>query len=104
MGIILFQADIVTKLLATCFMFIADTDDDFPPTYSNSRGVRGSGRGGGNGRAAVAANSYHREPTDMEAQIRHLEQEAYCSVLRAFKAQSDAITWVGIINPSFSSF
>ncbi|KAK3132442.1 hypothetical protein QOZ80_6AG0521630 [Eleusine coracana subsp. coracana] len=29
----------------------------------------------------------------MEARIRHLEQEAYCSVLRAFKAQSDAITW-----------
>jgi hypothetical protein len=85
-------------------LFIADTDDDFPPTYSNSRGVRGSGRGTGSGRAAVAANSYHREPTDMEAQIRHLEQEAYCSVLCAFKAQSDAITWVGIINPSFNSF
>lgn len=30
----------------------------------------------------------------MEAQIHHLEQEAYCAVLRAFKAQSDAITWV----------
>ncbi|XWS56196.1 hypothetical protein CRYUN_Cryun09bG0065600 [Craigia yunnanensis] len=29
----------------------------------------------------------------MEAQIHLLEQEAYCSVLRAFKAQSDAITW-----------
>ncbi|XVE96084.1 hypothetical protein REPUB_Repub02eG0190900 [Reevesia pubescens] len=31
--------------------------------------------------------------SDMEAQIHLLEQEAYCSVLRAFKAQSDAITW-----------
>lgn len=31
---------------------------------------------------------------DMEAQIHQLEQEAYCAVLRAFKAQSDAITWV----------
>ncbi|KAL6964817.1 hypothetical protein U1Q18_035872 [Sarracenia purpurea var. burkii] len=31
--------------------------------------------------------------TDMEAQIHHLEQEAYSSVLRAFKAQADAITW-----------
>lgn len=31
---------------------------------------------------------------DMEAQIHQLEREAYCSVLRAFKAQSDAITWV----------
>ncbi|KAJ4842420.1 hypothetical protein Tsubulata_017631 [Turnera subulata] len=29
----------------------------------------------------------------MEAQIHHLEQEAYSAVLRAFKAQSDAITW-----------
>lgn len=32
--------------------------------------------------------------TDMEAQIHHLEQEAYSSVLRAFKAQADAISWV----------
>lgn len=30
----------------------------------------------------------------METQIHHLEQEAYSSVLRAFKAQSDAISWV----------
>ena len=30
----------------------------------------------------------------METQIHLIEQEAYCSVLRAFKAQSDAITWV----------
>uniref|UniRef100_A0A7N0VC00 ENT domain-containing protein n=1 Tax=Kalanchoe fedtschenkoi TaxID=63787 RepID=A0A7N0VC00_KALFE len=30
---------------------------------------------------------------DMEIQIHHLEQEAYCAVLRAFKAQADAITW-----------
>uniref|UniRef100_A0A1J3CMR5 ENT domain-containing protein n=1 Tax=Noccaea caerulescens TaxID=107243 RepID=A0A1J3CMR5_NOCCA len=29
----------------------------------------------------------------MEAQIHILEQEAYCAVLRAFKAQSDAISW-----------
>jgi len=32
----------------------------------------------------------------MESQIHWLEQEAYSSVLRAFKAQSDAITWVVI--------
>lgn len=32
--------------------------------------------------------------TDMEAQIHQLEQEAYSSVLRAFKAQADLITWV----------
>jgi len=30
----------------------------------------------------------------MEAQIHLLEQEAYSAVLRAFKAQSDALTWV----------
>ncbi|KMT15330.1 hypothetical protein BVRB_3g060360 isoform A [Beta vulgaris subsp. vulgaris] len=30
---------------------------------------------------------------DMEYQIHHLEKEAYCAVLRAFKAQSDAISW-----------
>ncbi|XP_039064122.1 protein EMSY-LIKE 3-like isoform X2 [Hibiscus syriacus] len=30
---------------------------------------------------------------DMETQIHLIEQEAYCSVLTAFKAQSDALTW-----------
>ncbi|KAL8128719.1 hypothetical protein V2J09_017874 [Rumex salicifolius] len=30
---------------------------------------------------------------DMDSQIHYLEKEAYFSVLRAFKAQSDAITW-----------
>ncbi|KAL4591410.1 hypothetical protein LXL04_004373 [Taraxacum kok-saghyz] len=34
-----------------------------------------------------------RIQNDMEAQIHVIEQEAYTSVLRAFKAQSDAITW-----------
>ncbi|GAB2266918.1 hypothetical protein Dimus_001907 [Dionaea muscipula] len=29
----------------------------------------------------------------MESRIHHLEKEAYFSVLRAFKAQADAITW-----------
>ncbi|KAL0824654.1 hypothetical protein Bca101_048331 [Brassica carinata] len=29
----------------------------------------------------------------METQIHLIEQEAYSSILRAFKAQSDAITW-----------
>ncbi|XP_062193767.1 protein EMSY-LIKE 3-like isoform X1 [Phragmites australis] len=69
------------------------TDDDLPPPYPNNRGMRGSGRVSGNGRSIVPASSYVRAPTDMEAQIHHLEQEAYCSILRAFKAQSDAITW-----------
>jgi hypothetical protein len=30
---------------------------------------------------------------DMEAQIHQIEKEAYISVLRAFKAQGDAISW-----------
>ncbi|KAJ0961279.1 hypothetical protein J5N97_000737 [Dioscorea zingiberensis] len=64
------------------------TDDDLPPSHQN-RGIRG-GRVTGNGRTV---GSYPRVPNDMEAQIHQLEQEAYCSVLRAFKAQSDAITW-----------
>ncbi|KAG8391318.1 hypothetical protein BUALT_Bualt01G0175400 [Buddleja alternifolia] len=70
------------------------TDDDFPPPHQNriSRG----GRIAGNGRpAAMNSTQYPRmyEETDMEAKIHQLEQEAYSSVLRAFKAQSDAITW-----------
>ncbi|XP_015651073.1 protein EMSY-LIKE 3 isoform X1 [Oryza sativa Japonica Group] len=70
------------------------TDDDLPPTYQN-RGVRGSGRVSGNGRDIVSAVPYNRTKpqTDMETQIHQLEQDAYCSVLRAFKAQSDAISW-----------
>ncbi|XP_062112231.1 protein EMSY-LIKE 1-like isoform X1 [Humulus lupulus] len=47
----------------------------------------------GNGRSAVGSVSYPRMYADMETQIHHLEQEAYCAVLRAFKAQSDALTW-----------
>ncbi|CAD6265659.1 unnamed protein product [Miscanthus lutarioriparius] len=71
------------------------TDDDLPPSYQNSRGMKGSGRITGNGRDTIGASLYTRvQPqTDMETQIHQLEQEAYCSVLRAFKAQSDAITW-----------
>ncbi|CAA7409494.1 unnamed protein product [Spirodela intermedia] len=68
------------------------TDDDLPPTHQN-RGIRG-GRVAGNGRNAVMGGlSFSRVQTDMETEIHQLEQEAYCSVLRAFKAQSDAITW-----------
>ncbi|KQJ96330.1 protein EMSY-LIKE 3 [Brachypodium distachyon] len=70
------------------------TDDDLPPTYHN-RGMRGGGRISGNGRDIVSAGPYSRpQPLiDMETQIHQLEQDAYCSVLRAFKAQSDAISW-----------
>ncbi|PIA48584.1 hypothetical protein AQUCO_01400873v1 [Aquilegia coerulea] len=69
------------------------TDDDLPPSHQN-RVQRGS-RVSGTGRSAVLGSvPYPRLHTDMEAQIYHLEQEAYRSVLLAFKAQSDTtITW-----------
>uniref|UniRef100_A0A2P2KUT5 ENT domain-containing protein n=1 Tax=Rhizophora mucronata TaxID=61149 RepID=A0A2P2KUT5_RHIMU len=49
----------------------------------------------GNGRPVVGSTLYSRMygETDMEKQIHQLEQEAYITVLRAFKAQADAITW-----------
>ncbi|XP_038723857.1 protein EMSY-LIKE 3-like [Tripterygium wilfordii] len=69
------------------------TDDDLPPSHQN-RIPRG-GRIVGNGRSIVGSAPYRRMygETDMETQIHQLEQEAYSSVLRAFKAQADAITW-----------
>lgn len=76
-------------------MTFTGTDDDLPPSHQN-RFQRG-GRSSGNGRsAAVGSAPLPRMHGDMETQIHHIEQEAYCSVLRAFKAQSDAITWVGV--------
>nr|XP_009795949.1 PREDICTED: uncharacterized protein LOC104242570 isoform X2 [Nicotiana sylvestris] len=71
------------------------TDDDLPPSHQ-SRIPRGGGRIAGNGRSAVRGSIPRARmygETDMEAQIHQLEQEAYSSVLRAFKAQADAITW-----------
>ncbi|KAL9233626.1 hypothetical protein vseg_008597 [Gypsophila vaccaria] len=69
------------------------TDDDLPPTHQNRyvRNVRVSG----NGRPAVTGPAaYARlQNNDMEPEIHNIEQEAYYHVLRAFKAQSDAITW-----------
>ncbi|XP_022766788.1 protein EMSY-LIKE 1-like isoform X2 [Durio zibethinus] len=67
------------------------TDDDIPPSHPTrvSRGCNIAGYG----RSIVGSALYSRLHSDMEAQIHLLEQEAYCSVLRAFKAQSDAITW-----------
>jgi hypothetical protein len=47
------------------------------------------------GQKVPPATSYPRGQTDVETQIQQLEQEAYWSVLRAFNAQSDALTWVG---------
>ncbi|EEF48835.1 conserved hypothetical protein [Ricinus communis] len=71
---------------------MAGTDDDLPPSHRNrfQSGVRPAG----NGRStAVGSTSIPRLHSDMETQIHNIEQEAYTSVLRAFKAQSDAITW-----------
>ncbi|XP_050387047.1 protein EMSY-LIKE 3 isoform X1 [Argentina anserina] len=69
------------------------TDDDLPPSHQN-RIPRG-GRVAGNGRSAVGSVPYSRMygETSMEAQIHQLEKEAYSSLLRAFKAQADQITW-----------
>ncbi|KAL2923831.1 Protein EMSY-LIKE 3 [Bienertia sinuspersici] len=41
----------------------------------------------------LGSGPYRRVQGDMEHQIHHLEKEAYFAVLRAFKAQSDAISW-----------
>ncbi|XP_020591856.1 protein EMSY-LIKE 3-like [Phalaenopsis equestris] len=65
------------------------TDDDLPPSHQN-RSTRG-GLVSRNGRPVVGGHAYQRVQNDMEIQIHQLEQEAYSSVLRAFKAQSDAI-------------
>ncbi|KAJ6968042.1 hypothetical protein D5086_029005 [Populus alba] len=69
----------------------SDTDDDIPPSDQNRvvRAVRISG----SGQSAVISATYSRVQADMEAQIHHLEQEAYRAVLRAFKAQSDQLSW-----------
>ncbi|KAL9248409.1 hypothetical protein vseg_021734 [Gypsophila vaccaria] len=69
------------------------TDDDLPPPHQNRYGR--NARVAGNGRPAVAGSApYPRMHTnDMEMEIHNIEQEAYYHVLRAFKAQSDAITW-----------
>ncbi|PON48826.1 Agenet- EMSY domain containing protein [Parasponia andersonii] len=68
------------------------TDDDLPPSHQNR--FQRAGLASGNGRSApVGSAPLPRIHGDMETQIHLIEQEAYCSVLRAFKAQSDAITW-----------
>lgn len=71
---------------------MAGTDDDLPPLHNHfSRGgnISSAGR-----LANVGRGSFLRVKNEMETQLHHIEKEAYCSVLRAFKAQSDAITWV----------
>ncbi|KAH1237239.1 Protein EMSY-LIKE 3 [Glycine max] len=73
--------------------YSSGTDDDLPPTHQN-RIPRGEHLAG-NGRLPVGSIPYPRMhgEIDMETQIHQLEKEAYSSILRAFKAQADAISW-----------
>ncbi|CAD6218710.1 unnamed protein product [Miscanthus lutarioriparius] len=66
------------------------TDDDLPP--AQNRGLRGRSFSG-NGRASAGAFPYMRANNDLESEIHRVEQDAYTGVLRAFKVQSDAISW-----------
>lgn len=76
-------------------VMFSGTDDDLPPSH---RVPRAGGRVSGNGRPTNLPPSYPKMyddvAADMEAQIHQIEKEAYISILRAFKAQADAITWV----------
>ncbi|KAF5725498.1 hypothetical protein HS088_TW23G00221 [Tripterygium wilfordii] len=67
------------------------TDDGLPPSHQNrfQQGMHPTG----NTRSATGSVPSSRMHMDMETQIHNIEQDAYSSVLRAFKAQSDAITW-----------
>ncbi|WOK98118.1 protein EMSY-LIKE 3 isoform X2 [Canna indica] len=67
------------------------TSDDLPPSHQN-RGVTG-GNVTGNGKLTVNRIHCAKMKTDMEIQIHQLQIEAYSSILRAFKADSDVITW-----------
>ncbi|GMH20598.1 hypothetical protein Nepgr_022439 [Nepenthes gracilis] len=70
------------------------TDDDLPQSH-HTRMPR-VGHTAVNGRSNFAGSipytGIHAE-NDVDAQIHHLEREGYSAVLRAFKAQADAITW-----------
>ncbi|GMH20111.1 hypothetical protein Nepgr_021952 [Nepenthes gracilis] len=67
-----------------------DTDDELPPYHNR---VHKRAHISGNGNPGLGAGPPVKIHRDMETQIHHLEKEAYFSVLRAFKAQADAITW-----------
>ncbi|KAK4791653.1 hypothetical protein SAY86_032066 [Trapa natans] len=68
------------------------TDDDLPPPHRN-RFQRGGRTSGSMRPVMVGAAPLPAIHGDMEIQIHLIEQEAYYSVIRAFKAQSDAISW-----------
>ncbi|XP_039854632.1 protein EMSY-LIKE 4-like isoform X4 [Panicum virgatum] len=66
------------------------TDDELPPTYK----FRGPGvHFRGNGRALSGTLSQPRPHSNLDSDIHQMEQQAYTGVLRAFKMQSDALTW-----------
>ena len=60
-------------------------DDDLPPTHLNRSQSTRKGRPSGNGKASGSVY--------IEQQIRQLELDAYTALLRAFGAQSEAISW-----------
>ncbi|GJN33602.1 hypothetical protein PR202_gb22222 [Eleusine coracana subsp. coracana] len=66
------------------------TDDDLPPTQHTGLRRRSISM---NGRASAGALPFMRPHDDLEDQIHRVEQDAYTGVLRAFKVQSDAISW-----------
>jgi hypothetical protein len=71
------------------------TDDDLPPAqHTGLLSFNGNGHGHGHGRASVGAFPFMRQNDVLENQIHRVEQDAYTGVLRAFKVQSDAISWV----------
>ncbi|XP_042050621.1 protein EMSY-LIKE 4-like isoform X1 [Salvia splendens] len=57
-----------------------------------NRGTVG-GRVAGNERSFLPSAPFQMSQMDMEYEIHNLEQIAYDAVLRAFKAQSDTLTW-----------
>ncbi|XP_020534412.1 protein EMSY-LIKE 3 isoform X2 [Jatropha curcas] len=51
------------------------------------------GYSSGTPRTSLLKESCGRDETDINFQIHSMEKEAYCSVLRAFIAQSDLLSW-----------
>lgn len=47
-----------------------------------------------NGRSLAGTLSRPRLHSKLDSDIRQVEQQAYTGVLRAFKMQSDVLTWV----------
>ncbi|KAL6661778.1 hypothetical protein ACP70R_001162 [Stipagrostis hirtigluma subsp. patula] len=66
------------------------TDDDLPPTYQ-IRGPRVLFSGGG--RSSAGALSQAMIHSNLDTDIHQIEQQAYAGVIRAFKVQSDDLTW-----------